>query len=257
MHVAVHRVEEVFFPVYSLPAKEHSAVLVKIVCLFVDRLEAGLPHAVLVEIVGVAADLLKLIRDEGAVGIAVLVTFGGLHELGCEFVALGQSCAGVGRRNGRSRLLHCRRDVVIQGVVKLIGHPVDDISAAVLDTGDHGAHVSLACDAYMSGFHAESDHAVISAAVDIAEVFEIIDGCLYPSAREGRLTVTVPVVVGKRGVDFLHKCFGIAGVAAVVVHFEDIRPDIDTAVDELVLSLFFDIAAGEIGDTSGSDLGHQ
>ena len=36
----------------------------------------------------------------------------------------------------------------------------------------------------MTGFDRESEHSVVSGAVDIAGVFEVIDGSLHPAAAE-------------------------------------------------------------------------
>jgi len=147
--------------------------------------------------------------------------------------------------------------VIIQRVVELIGDLVDNVSAAVFDIGRDGTHIALAGDADMTGFDTESDHAVIAGTVYVARALEVVDRSLDPSAPEGIGAVAQPVVVSEGRVDFLDKRLGIAGVAAMMVEFEDVGFNVNAASYDLILGLFLDITAGEIGDGSGCDLRDQ
>ena len=246
MHVTVDRVKVVFLAVNSLPAQEHLALRVKIVEFSVDLPGTGLAVTVGVEVVSITVDLLEFALAVRAVLVAVFYAAGSLDKLCSVTISCRKGSRGVSSRHCRRGALHLSGDMIIQRVVELVSDLVYNVSFTVFDIGSDGAHVSLACDTDVACFHGEGEHAVVSGAVDIACILEVIDRCLHPAAAEGGRTVPEPVVVGKRGIHFFEKSGSIAGVSAVMVEFEYVSAQIDPAVHELVLNFTLNIAAGEI-----------
>ena len=222
VHMTVYRIKQVFFAVNSLPAKQHDAVGIEVVSLAVNCSETGYTVSVLIKIVCLAIDLLELTRAVRAILIAVFDSAGGLDELGNICIPFRQSCGGIVRRNSCRGALHARCDDVVQSVVKLIVYGIDDLSRTVFDLDVHGIHISLAGNTDMTGLDGEGEHSVVSGAVYIAGVFEIIDRGLNPAAAERGGAVTHPVIVSKGRIHFFEKSCRITGVSAVMVEFEDV-----------------------------------
>ena len=109
----------------------------------------------------------------------------------------------------------------------------------------------------MTGFDREGEHSVVSGAVYIAGVFEIVNSGLNPAAAKGGGAVAHPVIVSEGRVHFFDKSSRIAGISAVMVELEDVGGNIDPAADDLALCLLLDIPAVEIGYRAGRDLGHE
>ena len=147
--------------------------------------------------------------------------------------------------------------MIIQCVVELISDLIYNVSITVFDAGSDRAHVSFAGDTDVARFHCKSEHSVVSGAVDIAGILEVIDRSLHPAASKGGRTVSEPVVVGKGGIHFFDKSGRVAGVSAVVVELVYVSAQIDPAVHQLSLNFTLNITAGEVGDCSGSDFCHK
>ena len=194
----------------------------EVVSLAVNCSETGYTVSVLIKIVCLAIDLLELTRAVRAILIAVFDSAGGLDELGNICIPFRQSCGGIVRRNSCRGALHARCDDVVQSVVKLIVYGIDDLSRTVFDLDVHGIHISLAGNTDMTGLDGEGEHSVVSGAVYIAGVFEIIYRGLNPAAAERGGAVTHPVIVSKGRIHFFEKSCRITGVSAVMVEFEDV-----------------------------------
>ena len=257
VYMTVDGVKVEFLSVDTLPSQVHSAFGVKIVQLSVDTLPACQTVSVRVEIIDIAVNGLEFVLAVGAVFIAVFDAARSLDESGCVRVPFGKSGCRIARRYRCRCRLHFGGDMIIQRVVELIRYRVDDVAAAVLDIGRHRTHVSLAGNADMPGLDGKSEHAVVSCAVNIAGILEVVDRRLHPSAAKGRGTVSEPVVIGKRGVHFFDKCSRITGISAVVVELENIGADVNPARHKLILDFTLDIAAGEVGNRSGSNFCDQ
>ena len=156
-------------------------------------------------------------------------------------------------------MLHKRiwSENIIQSIVELIVNSIYYPAGSVFYLDIYRVHISLAGYADMTCFDRKCEHSVVSGAVNVAGVFDAVNGRLHPASAEGGGTVAYPVIVSKRGIHFFEKRSGIAGISSVVVKLKDIGADIDPAADDLVLGLLFDISAVEIGDGAGCDLSHE
>ena len=102
----------------------------------------------------------------------------------------------------------------------------------------------------MARLDSESQHAVVTCAVDIAGFLQGGERCFDPAAAAGIGVIAVPVIICERGIHFFHKSGRVAGAASVVAHLIDVRLNIDTALNDLALSLLLNISAGQEGNTS-------
>ena len=255
--MAVCGVKEVFLTIDPFPAQKHFAVGIEVIGLAADRFETGGPISVLVKIVSIAVYLLELICAVGAVLVAVFDAAGGLDKLCYISISGRKSCRRVCSCYSRRAALHTRRDNIIQSIVELIVNSIYYPAGSVFYLDIYRVHISLAGYADMTCFDRKCEHSVVSGAVNVAGVFDAVNGRLHPASAEGGGTVAYPVIVSKRGIHFFEKRSGIAGISSVVVKLKDIGADIDPAADDLVLGLLFDISAVEIGDGAGCDLSHE
>ena len=257
VHIAACGIKIILLAVDPLPAQQHDTVSIKIVSLAVDRPEAGHTVSVFIEIVRVAVDLLEFACAVGTVFIAELDTVRGLNKLGDIGISFRKRSIGIACRNSCGRTLHGRGNVIIQSVIELIVNSVDHISGAVFDLNIDGVHVSLAGNADMACLDCEGKHSVVSGAVDITGVFEIVDRSLDPAASERGRTLIHAVFVCEGRIHFFDKGSCVTGVSAVMIEFENIGTDIDAAVDDLIFCFLLDITAGEIGNCSGGNFCHK
>ena len=102
----------------------------------------------------------------------------------------------------------------------------------------------------MARLDSESQHAIVTCAVDIAGLLKRGERCFDPAAAAGAGVIAVPVVICERGIHFFHKSGRVAGAAAVVAHLIDVRLNIDPALNDLALSLFLNISAGQEGNAA-------
>ena len=137
-----------------------------------------------------------------------------------------------------------------QRVVKLVLDLVDDITGAVLNVGCDSLEIALAGNTDMARLDSESQHAIVTCAVDIAGLLKRGERCFDPAAAAGIGVIAVPVIIRERGIHFFHKSGRVAGAASVVAHLIDVRLNIDTALNDLALSLLLNISAGQEGNTS-------
>ena len=255
--MAVDRIKEIFLAVDALPAQEHPAVGIKVIGLFVDRSKAGHSITACIKIVSITADLLELVGRIASVCVPVFIAFIKLDEFSSKHIALGKSSDGIGGRYCRCCLFHLAGDMIVQRIVKLIIDCIDKRSAGVVYVRGDRDHIPFACYTDMSCFDREGKHTIVTRTVNVAEFLEVVDRSLHPAAAEGGRRVSEPVVICKGRVHFFDKSGRVAGVATVVVELEDVRADIDAAGDDLVLHLFLNISAGEVGSVTGSDLRDQ
>ena len=255
--MSVFGVKIVLLAVNALPAKEHFSVCAEVVPLVVKLLPACRHDSVFVKIVNVAVDILEFAYAEGTVSVAVFIARGSLDELGRVGISCGKRSSGVFRGNGGSGASHSLCDVVIQSVIELVIDRVDDIAFAVLNVDVDAVHISLAGNTDVACLHCESEHAIVSCAVNIASILEVVDRSLHPAAAEGSGAVLKPVVISERGIHFFDKCGRVAGIAAVMIELIDVRAQIDAAAHQLALHFTLYIAAGEEAGVSRRDLGDE
>ena len=203
--MAVHRVKEVFLAIDPFPAQEHFTVGIEVIGLAAYRFETGGPISVLVKIVSIAVYLLELICTVGAVLVAVFDAAGGLDKLCYISVPGRKSCRRVCSCYSRRAALHTRRDNIIQSIVELIVNSIYYPAGSVFYLDIYRVHISLAGYADMTCFDRKCEHSVVSGAVNVASVFDAVNGRLHPASAEGGGTVAYPVIVSKRGIHFFEK----------------------------------------------------